>query len=42
MELVSDLKARLHKAEIAMYNSEYPEEFKDILSKSVECDGKNR
>jgi len=31
MELVSELRERLHKAEMAMYNSVYPEEFKDIL-----------
>ena len=35
MELVSTLKNKLHRAEMDMYNSEYPSEFNDILSKTV-------
>lgn len=40
MELVHDLKERLEKAQNAMYNSEYPEEFKEILSQKIFFDGK--
>lgn len=39
MELVSDLKRRLHEAEMRMFNSEHPEEFKDILSLTVNFNG---
>ena len=41
MELISDLKRRLHEAEIAMYNSEYPSEFSGLLQQTVFFDGRD-
>lgn len=40
MELVCDLKKRLHDAQTAMLYSQYPKEFETILSQTVTVDGK--